>query len=590
MNAIDQAIQQDPTIAQAVEELADAAQQRANGKPVSKQSRFTDPQTFFASLYKWLRKADDEEPPYSVDSTTRDTWLRGFWHQETHLEGVINSVVAIDKNRGWNLTGGRNQVARYNNILREVEGGAGWRFFASRASMSFYTADMGAVTEVARDGMNGPAAGLFNTDPCNCQLSGNPAKPLYYYDLNAKLQEWEPMDFFRTVPLPSNDQAMHGLGWCAVSRVTELAKIMLGVYHHDQEMLLARAPRGLLLLQNITEDQWLNAMRIRDVYASQKEQQYFSAIDVIAQMGSEAPDAKLFALSQLPANFDIEVMTRLLMYSYALCLGYDPIEFWPVMAGALGRGRETDIQHRKGTSKGAMDFILTMQDGLQRELPSALLFQFEERDVEGEIKDAQVHEAWAKVAALLGNILSKEQLYEYLADKGVIPTEWTPAEEDVNADAEGSDPDNQLPINETENADDEGEQRAMKGRSKGAQRLRRQFEEKVLSSERVRRACVEFPQEPIVRSHFPSGKLELIWHRGEEAMKRRSWAVPDVEIMHRQVHRPRVVRAEAETLFDEDGVTITTADVEQAIGGGAERVGRRFGELLEAEPAESSGE
>ena len=61
-----------------------------------------------------------------------------------------------------------------------------------------------------------------------------------------------------------------------------------------------------------------------------------SSVEVIASGGMEQADAKLVALSQLPTGFDREVFTDQLMYGYSLVFGFDPTEFWPVNAGALG--------------------------------------------------------------------------------------------------------------------------------------------------------------------------------------------------------------------------------------------------------------
>lgn len=539
----------------------------------SKQSRFTQPTSLFTSAYNWTREAASQIPHYQADSRRRDAFLRSFWRSEPHLAGVINSVVSIDKNRGWNMTGGRNQVLRYESILRDAEDGQGWRYFMSQASLAYYTADMGAVVELGRDASAGPLRALYNVDPVACRLTGDPTKPLAYYDSAATRtrgypdlyrggdgQQWQPQDFLRCVPLPNNDQNFHGLGYCAVSRVLELAQIMCAVYQHDQELLGSRAPKGLLLLNNITQDQWNQAMTARDAQLNAKERQYYGAVEVIAQLGSEPPDAKLFALSQLPAGFDIKVMTDLLMFAYALCFGYDPIEFWPVMSGALGRGRETDIQHRKGTGKGGMEFIFTMQDRVQQELPDTLLFQFEERDAEGELLDAQIHKAWADVAAVLfdkgAGILTQAQAASYLADKGVIPAEWTENLEESTVD-------------------DEGVERSLK-------RLRDQ----ALEYDTVQRAIWQFPRDPIVQRAFNPRtnqvKEVLLWETGDEAQRRRAWPAPDLG-KPGAIHRPRVQR---DTLFKGMEVVITDEDVDRAIQEGKERVGSRFAALLEAEPME----
>lgn len=532
----------------------ESAIQRATDEVSSKQSRFVDPTRFFHSFLRWQQLANLEAPPYLADSRERDTWLRSFWKRSPHLSGVINSVVAIDKNRGWWLTGGRNQVNRYNNILRDAEDGAGWRDFISFASQSYYTADIGCIVEIGRLDAPGPLAAIYNVDPAACRLSGDPEFPLHYYDQGGT-QEWSAEDFFRVISMRSTDQRMNGLGYCAVSRAIELVSIMVAIYEHDKEQLGAKAPRGLLLLHNLTEDQWASAMEARKANLTARERQYYADIDVLAGFGPDAPDAKLIALSQLPDNFDLEISTQLMMYGIALCFGYDPIEFWPVNAGALGRGRETDIQHRKGTGKGGLDFIFGFQDRLQRELPDSLLFQFEERDAEGEMLDAGIEKAWADVAAVLtgSDILSRDEVRSYLAEKGVIPAEWTE-------------------VADEESVTDEGERRMVRIR------------DELMQSEHVRRAIHRYPTEPIVRLHWPTGKEVVVWESGDEAMKRRAWSVPVLPDSERPaILRPRVQR-QTEVLYEDDEVTITSDDVEDAIAEAADLVDKRFSELLRAEP------
>lgn len=521
-------------------ERVEQAIERAKVK--SKQPRFGATQSndaFFTSFMRWTTLANLEEPPYNPDSRERDKWLTTFWRREPHLAGVLSSVNAIDSNRGWHLTGGRNQVARYINTLRFAEDGAGWRHYISMQSTSYYTSDLGGITEVGRDGIDGPLRALYHVDPTRCVLTGKPDRPLKY-DKNKK--PWRRDDFFRLTSMRNIDETFHGLGYCAISRLLDLSKIMLAVYYHELEQLGARAPKGLLLMQNISQGQWNEAMQAREASLQGSMRQYYDSVAVIAQEGVDAVDAKLIALSQLPAGFDLEVFTNLLMYGYALCFGYDPIEFWPVLAGQLGRGRETDIQHRKGTGKGGMNFMLAFQDQMQLQLPETVAFDFEQRDQEGVLLDASVAQAWANVATTLygnGNrisgppdrgrkpngenaedgtdideesepgsqtgwsnepggvtegILTRQEVRTLLVNQGIIPSDWTEGEEDVSAsDVSGK-------------------------------KLRTRRDE-LLENENIRRAVYQFPNEPIVRYHWPSGRSEILFEEAQEALTRSSYHV-----------------------------------------------------------------
>lgn len=531
---------------------------------LSKQPRLStvDKERMFASVYKWLKSEAENEPKYQSDSRKRDKWLSEAWMKEPHIAGVINSVTAIDRNRDWSLTGGRNVVNRYNNILRDSEAGEGWRYFAGRAALSFYTSDLGAITEIGRDGPDGPARAFYNVDPTKCMLTGNAATPLSYTPHNSKEQLWTPPDYFRTTPLPSIREEFRGLGFCAVSRVWQLVQMMIAIYEHDLEQLGARAPKGLLLLQNISEQQWTDAMAARDANLSKMERDYYGGVAILAQEGVDQIDAKLVALSQLPTGFDLEQVTKLIMLGIALGFGYDPIEFWPIDTGALGRGRESEIQHMKATGKGGIEFIRSFQDRLQRELPPTLLFEFEQRDVSGELSDAQVQKAWADVFTAYydkgAGVLSADEVRQLMVKQGIIPAEWTMVEEQAQADSTG-------------------EQRSW------------------LNTDAVWRSVFADPRQQIVRYSSKTNRTELLapsgyWliqqHRAHPMARAIYDEMPVAEF--REVFSSRVfpVITQRETLYEDDDVEITTEDVARAINTAKKRVGPEFAAMLMAEPEE----
>lgn len=507
-----------------VERAISKSKQPRFGKPIDKSA-------FFTNVIKWVNAAGTEEPPYKADSRNRDKWLANFWRTEPHLAGIMSSVNAIDSNRGWHLTGGRNQVNRFIGMLRDADDGAGWRQYISQQSTAFYSSDLGALTETARDGRGGPVRELYHLDPTKCMLTGDRNRPLRY---DRTKKDWAQDDFFRLTSMKNVQEDFHGLGFCAVSRALEMSKIMLAIYGYQLEQLGAKAPRGLLLLQNIGQDQWQEAMRTRDAALDTDMRKYYNAVAVIAQQGIDSIDAKLVALSNLPEGFNLEMFTNLLMYAYALCFNYDPIEFWPVTAGQLGRGRETDIQHRKGTGKGGLNFMLAYQDQIQMQLPATLLFEFEQRDQEGVLLDAAVAQAWSNVVATLttggssaapgpagakggdgepakpsgnkddqteGNpkdqrpasavvsqpqgIISIAEARQMLATQGVIPSRWTEEQEDVTA-------------TDAKNPEEE--------------------RERLLSNENIRRAIYEFPEEPIVRYSWPHNRADVLFRQSKDLL------------------------------------------------------------------------
>lgn len=523
-------------------EQDEALVERQDGKTYSRQPRFSDDrQATYLTLLRMVKLARDlKQPDYAADSRKRDAWLQQFWRQAPHLAGIINSVTGIDANRGWTLTGGRNQVYRYTDPLHNAEGGTGWRPFCRKESLSFWSTDMGSVTENGRDGQGGPLRAIYHVDPARCRLTGENETPLAYLPPSGKEQKWASGDFFRVTSMPSDDESFNGLGFCAVSRALEIVKLLYGVLMHDQEQVGARMPKGLLLLEGVTEDQWDQSLEVRDVSLDSKEREYYGGLHVLFDSGLGNMDAKLTSLSQLPAGFDGEKFTNMSMYGIALCFGYDPREFWPVSMGSLGTGRESEMQHVKASGKGGMDFVLGWAEGFQRQLPDTLEFGFEQRDDAGALLEAEVADAWAKVAERLykagievgASLLQRDQALSLLADHGIIPPEWSEIEEESQA-------------TDTEEA---------------------RAREEALCSPYVQRAIARYPYEAIIRYHWPSGREQVLWERGDEALKRAVWPVTRQD----------------DVLFQGDDVTITDADVTRAIQMGRERVGDEFGALLDA--------
>lgn len=492
-------------------------------KTYSDQPRFTNkqPEAAFASRLSVFPLSEVQAPAYSSDSRNRDEFLRTVWKLEPRLAGVVNAVTLIDANRGWTVTGGRNQVNRMINILHNANNGGGWRTYIREGSLSYWTTDMGFITEAGRDGKDGPLRALYHTDSARCKLTGKQKAPLEYYPRIGNRQTWDQSDFFRICSMPSDDETFNQLGFCAISRCLEVAKIIYAVMVHDQERLLARMPKGLLLLRGISETQWNDSLAARKLAEDSIERRYYSDIQVLANTYEEV-DAKLVALSQLPDNFDSKTFMDMVLYSYALCFGYDPSEFWPVQFGSLGRGKESEMQHKTATSKGGLEFSISYQERFQNELPETLLFEFESRDEQGELMNVELQQAKANIVKTLYEtglgdgmpLVSLDEARQMLVMGKIIPEEWTTATEKVK-------------YTDTVRVREDAERR--------------------FGTVNIQRAIERFPDDDIVTYVWPSNQL-----------------IP----LSRFVKRYRVFRAielGEQVLFDKDGVKITGVDVSAAI-------------------------
>jgi hypothetical protein len=413
----------------------------------SKQPRFAidraNVNKFFQQIYGVAKDAIFNEPPYVADSSRRDAWLAKVVRKEPYLLGILQSVVSIDKNRGWTLVGGKIQVKKFVNVLHNFQVAPdlfGWRNGTSVSAQNYYQSDMGAVVEIGRSMVNGPLAALFTVDPTKCHLTGNIATPLKYNNGAKDKQMWEPTDYFRVTSFPSPSESMNGLGLCAVSRCLELAKLLVSVFEHDREKLGSKAPKGILTINGgLTLDQWLQSLEESSADLKSLEREYYSGVQVLVGEVNNEIKVSLTPLSSLPEDFDQEQFANMIIYGYALAFGYDPREFWPVSAGGLGTGRETEEQHRKATSKGGLDFALGFQEKLQDELPETLEFEFESRDVQGDIAEVDfkkkqleiIDQMYQSVNARQETLVTYSEARQLLVDAKLIPEGWTPEDEDV---------------------------------------------------------------------------------------------------------------------------------------------------------------
>lgn len=537
----------------------------------------------FGTILQW---AADTPPPYEPDTRELDRWLVEFVRREPHMGGVVAQATSLVRNRGWSLTGGRNTVTRAKTMMHDADRrdgaprGEGYRHYITRIARSYYIPNIGAISENGRDApprmadgtvTSGPLRAMWSTDPTRFRLRPYGTKahplskyPLAYYPQKGKVQYWTHADYFRVVANPSLDDRMMGAGYSPVAIARELAEIMTAVYAYDKEQLGARAPRGLLLLQNIDEEMWRASMAGRKIELDAEMRERYGGLAVLAQMGLDQIDAKIIALSSLPAEFDRREMIDLLMYLYALVFGFSPDEFWPVQGGSFGRGAEARLGVEQATRKGDMDFFSAFQEKLQAELPAIVLLEYEERDDRGRRIEADIAEVHARIAQTLyeagqngleGSLLTKQQAISYLVSqdiKGIEP-EWSDAIEDITA----------------EDTD--------------IVRVRRLKERLLDTSEQVRTAMKW--QERKVKRSAATGEYDIVRYQWPSTRVQTLW--PASEWPHYQNLHPVPRHVKRAVLFrdEETGLVITDDDVDTAVSDGSGRLGDEFAQILEAEAA-----
>lgn len=418
----------------------------------SKQPRFQDDDGIDSLFYvdaltDWVYRSHLVEPDLTTDARKYDDWLIDFAMSEPHLMGILSSVVSKDKNRAWQLIGGKRQVKVFGDRLRGVEDGAGWRNFVSLQSRAYYNTMIGSITEI--ETVTGEAGdvmeSLYHVDPTKSRLLGKRETPLRYYPRKGKVQDWDRLEFFRTVSNPDIREDWRGLGICAVARCLSLAKMMIAVYEHDLEQLGAEPPKGFLVGDNVDKKMFDEAKKKRREARRNGEDSF--DVDVLALFGSQTgvkTDIRFIPYSTLPTDFSLEQFTYLIILGYSLAFGYDAQEFYPVSSGSFGQNQQAALQSEKATYKGEADFSLEFQEGIQGVLPETVHYEFDRNDTRGDLAEVETNHKYMDMVNRMYETknhqeqkISVDEYRQLAAEFGVIPVEWTENEElDMTSDTE----------------------------------------------------------------------------------------------------------------------------------------------------------
>lgn len=412
------------------------------GNTYSRQPRFSEKRGDGGVAFLWtfmesLAGRGEAIPRWG--SPGRTAKLRQLVREEPILAGAVAALVAKVQALDWQITGGRNRVARYHAILGEAEDGAGWSALLDPWVQDYLIADLGGVLELARDGENGPVLGVYHIDAARLTLTGNVLMPLVYSPSDGKGKQipLRPLDFSRIVDMRSPDETRRGLGLSAVSRSLKAAQLLMALYRYEEEQLSDLPPQGIAAITGLTMAELAEAYELYEAKRRSKEELTFKGVLWLAAQTNPLQQigVTLTPFSTLPSHWNRTEIVTQYIYVLALDFGVDPREFWPVSQGPLGSGKEAEIQAEKAKGKGFGQMIAKIERSINWDiLPEGLEFAFDLRDSEDDLLRARiqqqivanVRQLWEPNMVAGAGMISTDEARRILAEQGVLP-EWTGA-------------------------------------------------------------------------------------------------------------------------------------------------------------------
>ncbi len=384
----------------------------------------------------WFARADDGSEIGPYWSQARDTALREFVWREGNdiLQGAVSSMVKWGSTLSWVCEGPDRVVNRYQQMLSESEFGDGWGTLVSKVLTDRFTQDKGASIEVIGAGnpdgpIEGPVLGLAHLDSQYIQPTGDISYPVIFNNpKDGKPHRLHATRVIRLVDMPSPNEALNGVGFCAVSRVIATTQVLLKLIKYKNEKLSDMPEAGLLVLNNITRSNWDDVTATHQKDRRKLGHEIWSNIMTLFSIDPEKPaTANFVSFATLPDGFNESEATDTYLNIVALAFGVDKREFWPESGGRLGSSGEAQVMSEKARGKGKGDIIASIERAINwKVLPASVNFRFDFRDDQedklkaeiNKIKSESIMSLWDSESYRAGLVppVSALELRQMLAD------------------------------------------------------------------------------------------------------------------------------------------------------------------------------
>lgn len=346
--------------------------------------------------------------PWGTAPASRDAKLRQFLTQESFAGSAFGAITQKYAQMSWKVTGGERTKLQAHRLLNEANWGQGWEDFVSALALDYLSQDRGAFVEIIRrrDSPDSAVVGLRAMDAAFCWPTGDPEFPVYFWDhLSGKLHKMRWYQVHHIREMPFHHPTYHGLQLSAASRVLRYAQVWRNIAIYQEEKTGGRHTRQLHFVAGATREEIDAAITMQRQHDTQAQLQRFSMPPIVTMLDPTAePKVATLELAGMPENFDLAEQWRHYVTVLALALGTDFQELAPLPGGNLGTSAQSVILDKKASQKGMGLFRKRIAGLLNRHvLPDNVEFEWDEQDLDEEMKDAQVRSLRASTRSTMVN-------------------------------------------------------------------------------------------------------------------------------------------------------------------------------------------
>lgn len=324
--------------------------------------------------------------------------------------------------RGWQLKR-NNGVEYYQEVFRQANFGAGWGTLCTQTIDNYLRFDAGAYIEVigvgkSYDPLNGPVMGLSHLDPLRTYPTGDPRFPAVYYDRYGGLHVLHHSRVIRLVDMETGDERRPGYGDCSLSRAIAVAIKELWMSRYITTRLDDEPSPGFTAIGGITRAEWKagDQQYLAETSTDRKpiwgRRKFYFTPDP-----SVMPKVESVDFQQSPEGFSYRDYTDINVDRLANAIGVDRQEIMQLMSGGLGSGAQSVVLHQKSKGKTIGFAFQQLERKFNDLLPDGFSFEFENRDSQETLEDANIAKAWGEAADKMKGSLQPIELRTLLSNQ-----------------------------------------------------------------------------------------------------------------------------------------------------------------------------
>lgn len=313
-------------------------------------------------------------------------------------------------------------------------GQGGWVHYLAKQVRDYLCTNNGCVTEIVRETLayGSRIVGINHLPSIRCRRTGLPEKPVIYIDKMGRehLLNWWQVMYFSDLPDP--DEVLYGGGLCAAERaypqIIKMAAIELFIY----EKVSGSRPLAVHIISGLKTDQIEDAIKsAEDQMAREGLTAYMGAVIMATINPTTPPSIVTIPLAELPPGFDAKMERDRADLIYSNAIGLDPQDLSPLATSNLGTATQSLVLHDKAKGRGLLMFRQAFVHAInQLVMDSKTKFIFTERDLDDQLKSAQVSKARVDVASarVESQITTAEQEKQILVDLDELPRSFIEAD------------------------------------------------------------------------------------------------------------------------------------------------------------------